>query len=391
MKKLAILSLGIILLSCGEPGQRHVVQYKVLPVVLNETNLFNGNIVRAFLKNEEKEIAESNELFLMGVNSYRNEEDLDSAKYYFLNSIYKYPTSNAYFELGNISFDQQKFDDAEMAYSMAEMLDFKPVSKILYNRACMYAKQEQYEKSAKYVEYAIQAGYKNIEHIEKDPDLQDLREERQWLLSSAIKRGLEGVGNAENLYWLQFKSQFPVVKYPTTLKSTIPYEEMEGLEFISYDYEKYIAEMRDEAFSREVSKGFYYAYNVYETDKFVALVYMVRDEFMGDYAPLLYRVATFSQEGKLIDKKVIAGSEEYNGDIRVATIKDGGVIDVQIVKPIFEKDSEGKDDYYGLFETPMSDSKLLGNEVYTILPNGKINVEVTSDLTAEELVESEDI
>lgn len=378
MKKsiLLLFTLAWLVQSCGEPGIKTITEVKILPVILDDINMFNSNVVQAALKNEDKHIEESRNLFLKGVDAYRNKNNKDSAQIYFTASIKLHPTPNAYFELGNVAMDKKEFEQAEKSYDVAEALDFKPFSKVLYNKACMYSLQEDSKLAAQYLEYAIQAGYKNIEHLNKDSDLAYLREDSPWSMKEAIKRGLEGAGDAENLFWLQFKGQFASITYPKKLESVIPYDEMEGIEMISYDYENYIAEMRDEAFSREVSKAFYYYCQAYETEDYVALVYVVREEFLGDYAPLLYRMATFTHKGKLIDKKVIAGSEIIDGPMKVATLKADKTIDVQVVNPIFEE-PENK---YGLYESPLIDTELIGTEKYKVSKTGKI-----------ELIQSEDI
>lgn len=126
--------------------------------------------------------------------------------------------------------------------------------------------------------------------------------------------------------------------------------------------------MRDEQFSREVSKGFYYFGQPYETKEYVALVYIVKDEFLGDDAPLLYRIATFTHEGRLIDKQVIGGRELFESDIYEATMKKGGVIDVVVKKPIYEKDPEED----GYWDNPIKEMKQIGTRKFTIRNNGII-------------------
>lgn len=367
MQKLIYFIPCALFLACGDPATTETeVKEERIDLVLNENDLFASNKIMAFLENTTKFIDEANSYFLKGVDSYRNKKNLDSAQYYFRQSLLKEPSAKAYFELGNVYYDRKQWDKVEMAYGMAEKLDYQPFSKILYNKACMYSLRGDDELSGQYLEYALQAGYINMDHINKDADLANLRE--TYNFKRAIEKGLRGMSDAENLYWLQFKKQFTKVEVPTKLKNVMSRKELDQLQFISYDYEKYVSEMRDEQFSREVSKGFYYFGQSYETKEYVALVYIVKDEFLGDDAPLLYRIATFTHEGRLIDKQVIGGRELFESDIFEATMKKGGVIDVVVKRPIYEKDPVEE----GYWDNPIKEMKQIGTRKFTIRNNGII-------------------
>lgn len=370
MKKLIVVSFcGLaVLVSCGDPAEQITTKIKEerIPVEITEGDLFKGNKILAYLDNETKFLKEANELFLQGLNAYRNQSDLDSANYYLRQSILKEPTPRAYFELGNVSLDKKDYNTALKAYGVAEQLDYQPVSKILYNKACLYSLKGEQEMAGQYLEYALQAGYNNVDHINKDTDLEDLRETHYF--NKAVEKGLRGMSNADNLFWLQFKKQFAKPDLPLKMESVMDRAELEELKYISYDYEKYIAEMRDEEFSREVSKGFYYCAQPYETDNFVAIVYIVKDEFMGEFAPLTYRMATFTHEGKLIDKKDLGGRETLDDPLKEATIQKNMTIDVVLKEPEYEKDPWD----HGYYDNPMIGSKTIGKKKYKVESNGKI-------------------
>ena len=369
LKFISIVTLGVIVLvSCGDPApeSKTNIETKLRPIEISEDDIFSGNKILAFLKNEEKFIKESNNFFLKGLNSFRNEKNLDSADYYLRQSILKEPTAKAYFELGNVYMDKKKYDQALLSFGLAEQLDYEPFSKILYNKACLYSLQEETELAGKYLEYSIQAGYNNLDHINKDSDLEELR--NTYYFKQAVKKGMRGMSDAENLFWLQFKKQFSKTQFPVALKSNIEWEELEQLGTISYEYEKYISEMRDEEFSREVSKMFYHYIQPYETDNYVAVVYIVRDEYMGDLAPLTYRLATFTHEGKLIDKKEVSGRTSLGQEIKEAKLLKGGVIEVSRYEPIYKKDA----DEYGYYDNPIVKKNLIDKKTITISKTGKI-------------------
>lgn len=369
LKHCSVVLLSILLFtSCGDPAPESKVdvQTKLKPIEISEDDIFSGNKILAFLKNEEKFIKESNNLFLKGLNAFRNEKNLDSADYYLRQSILKEPTAKAYFELGNVYMDKKKYEKALISFGLAEQLNYEPFSKILYNKACLYSLQEETELAGKYLEYSLQAGYTNLDHINKDKDLEELRNTHYF--KQAIKKGMRGMSDAENLFWMQFKKQFSKTQFPVALKANIDWEELEQLGTISYEYEKYISEMRDEEFSREVSKMFYHYLQPYETDNYVALVYIVRDEYMGELAPLTYRLATFTHDGKLIDKKEISGRTSLGVEIKEAKLYKGGVIEVSRYEPVYEKNT----DEHGYYDNPIVKKNFIDKKTITISKTGKI-------------------
>ena len=374
MKLVFFVSLLLLMASCGEPTEviNTINKQKRIDIELAESDLFETTKIFAFLENEVKFIEEANKLYLNGVDAFKNKKNLDSADYYLRQSILKEPSGKAYYELGNVFMDQKKYDEALNAYDLAENLDFQPISKILYNKSCLYSLQENVEMSGQYLEYALQAGYNNLDHIDKDEDLAELRKSR--LFKPAIEKGVRGMSNSKNLFWLQFKKLFPKYPFPHTIESQLDEKIMAEKQYISYDFEKYISEMRDEKYSREVSKGFYHYAQMYETDKYVAVVYIVKEEFMGDAAPLLYRMATFTHEGKLIDKKRIGGKEYLSDDLWSTTFNKDKTIDISILKPTYEKDPDDE----GYYENKIVSTEEVGQLKYKVDGSGMI-IKISGD------------
>ena len=364
----SIIALALFV-GCGDPGSDiNKTIEKRLPVELAETDIFNFGQIFAYLQNDEKKLDEANSLFMKGLNAFKNKHNLDSADYYLRQSILKEPSGKAYFELGNVYLDKKSYDDALLAYTLAEQLDYQPLSKILYNKSCIYSLQKKTELSGKYLEFALQAGYNNIDHLNKDSDLKELRASVHF--KEAVKNGTRGMSDADNLIWLQFKKMFS--KFPVPHKAQVVMDEknLANLQYISYEYEKYIAEMRDGKFSREVSKGFYHYAQLYENDKYVALVYVVKDEFLGEYSPLTYRLVTFTHDGKLIDKKDMGGRELLSDPIKQATFGKDGVIKIDVLKPTYTKDPEEE----GYYDNKILSYTKVGSMEYVIDDNGKIKL-----------------
>ncbi len=382
MKNLALFAatISLVFASCGDINKLPAkVQKERQDVVLTENDIYKGNLVAAFLENDKKFIKESNTLFLRGVDSYRNNKKLDSAVVYFTNSIIKEPSSKAYFELGNVYMDQKNYDEALNAYEMAEQLGYQPFSKVLYNKACIYSLQKNTDLSAQYLEYALQAGYTNVAHMQSDSDLENLRS-NTYTFQRAVDKGLRGVSNADNLFWLQFTKLFPALGKPIKLKMQLSQEESQALDYISYDYEKYISEMRDAKFARDVTSSYLYYANAYETEKFVALVYIVKDEWMGDAAPIRYKMATFTHEGKLIDKRIVAGNSDsdLDGVYLQSTLNKDLTITGDLVEPQYQKDP----DEHGYYDNKILSFKKVGTQNFRITKAGKIVEEEVTLLTS---------
>lgn len=360
-------SLALFFAACGTNPNPNGNRYSNIRVdELTENDMFTYVKVKSYLEQQQSK-ADKDHSFLKGIDAFKNKKDLDSAEYYLTSSILLSPTSLAYYELGNVSMDQKNYKKAIYAYEMAERLGYEPFSKVLYNIACAHSLEGDAELAGQYLEYAIQAGYSNIDNINEDEDLAYLRENR-YLFNTHLNQGLKGLSNAENLFWLQFKRKFNKTPFPLKLDENLDLLLLNDETRISYDFEKYIAEMRDEKFSREVSKGFYYLADIKETSGYTVLVYVIKEEFYGDEAPLTFRLATFTNEGKLIDKKEIAGRSDFSKPLKSAVIKSDMSIVITSYETEFEKDPEEE----GYHDNAVSKKTKIGEESYTIDSKGKI-------------------
>lgn len=374
---LSVLLLG----ACGNPGKPISSEPKAnlteeeQQMQLTREDLFAGDKIRLYLKKDTLQGTESNKLFLTALDAYKNKKKTDEAAEGFIQSILRFPTAKAYYELGNVYMDQKKYSDALLAYRMAENLNYEPFSKLMYNIACVYSRLEEGQQSADYLEYAVQAGYLNVDNIEKDADLSYLRNEYSYQYRAQLRRALNGVSDADKIYYLQFKKRFPIVKLPLNIKETISKTHFDMENGITYDFEKYIPEMRDEKFSREVSKGFYYYAKLAETADYTALIYIIREEFLGEQAPLTYKLVTFDKEGKIIDQLVIAGRENLNEELRTCSINSCMEITVDLYETKYEKDPETE----GYYDNPITSKSKVGTEYFKINAKGNI---VETDRTA---------
>lgn len=368
------IALFFLLQSCGnhDSAKGETSKTKLTEeeqkIVLTENDLYDGEKIRLYLLKDTLNAAASNQLFLKGLDLFKNKKKPTEAIPLFVTSILRYPTAKAYYELANAKMNIGYHHDALDAYDMAEKLNYEPFAKVLYNKACALSNMEEYELSARYLEYAVEAGYANIDNIYKDPDLKKLRDERGYLFTEHLNTALAGLSNVENIFWLQYKKHFTQGKLPMSFNNLVSETRFDMENAISYDYERFVPQMRDDKFSREVSKGFYYFAQIKETAEYVAVVYLIRDEFMGDAAPLSYVLVTYSPTGKIIDQTLIAGRNDYADVLRLATINKDLTISIELMETEFEKDVEEE----GYYDNPIKSKTKVGEELFRIDEHGKL-------------------
>jgi tetratricopeptide (TPR) repeat protein len=95
-------------------------------------------------------------------------------------AIDKYINAEVYYEYANVLSSARRFQDAVKAYEISLKLEYKRPELVLYNIACSYSLLSDEENTYKYLEKAIQKGYKAFEYMEKDPDLKYVREKNEW-------------------------------------------------------------------------------------------------------------------------------------------------------------------------------------------------------------------
>ncbi len=334
-KNIVFLLFLSLLVSCGEPT-KELSSDKLNKVgKLTNDDLFNGIKIDRFLTENKNQPIESNQLFLQAVDFYRNKKLFGQAEEKFTQSILEFPTGNTYFELGNLYLDTKQFDKSIKAYQLAEQLDFQPVSSILYNLACVYSKLHKEELAAKYLESALIAGYSNIDNIKKDKDLAYFRD--SYYFERCYQRGLLGIGDPDKLMWQQYVQQFPVSKLPLNLDPFISESVYNKDNTISYEFEKYVSEMRSARFSRDTGKEFYFLAKIFSNENYTALVYLIRDYYTGC---AVYKLATYDRTGKLIDKREIGGRTLIDSPMKTALIDSKNSVHIKKYAVKYEKEFE---------------------------------------------------
>lgn len=363
MKRTAPLILFLLLLfcSCSDP----TLPAPAAAQAFGSHRVFDREAVLRYTADFPEEPEAAGQLFLEAIHQYRNEKDLRKAKKLFLQSLAYYPTSRAYYELGNVCMDREQYEEAISAYGLAETLGYRHQSKLLYHMACAYSQLHKPDTARRYLEFAIEAGYSNRKQIASDPDLVPVRTSNEHLFEKVYADALSGSSDPGIMLWQMFRREFHAATFPLVLNEQT-HALFKNAPSISYDFERFIAEMRNVRFSREVDKEFYPIAQVESNDRYTALVYAAVESVMGDDAPTGYLLVSFDGRGNLIDKMHVGGQTEFGGLSKAATIQSNLHFEVRTFKAIYEKDPEQE----GYDNNRIVDHELIADKYYRILENG---------------------
>ncbi|HEY8915683.1 MAG TPA: hypothetical protein VIM87_04565 [Chitinophaga sp.] len=334
MRYLSLLLLSAGLAACHQTATHTAANNGAIHLQLS--SLYNPDTVKLVLKESAVKHKEADKIFLQAIDTYRNKKNPAGSITLFKSSILLQPQAKAYYELGNALLDNNEPLEATSAYTIAEQLDYTPLHKVLYNQACAYSRLEQNEKAKYYLVSAIEFGYSNLKNILNDPDLKNLREDYKWDFRHTVISAFGGATDPEKLQWNLFCREFEVLDLPIVLDKEYALTLRDH--YISYDFERYIPEMRDEKFSREVGNEFYHVGLVKSTDSVRTIIYASREELGDSEADPLYYICSYTNNGKLIQKMLIGGREKLEEPYRVPTIKANGDVQVTSFKMVYEKD-----------------------------------------------------
>lgn len=370
MRYVLLLAAGISLFACNAPTNKTNTETSTdqpgKSAGLTAQQIYEKDLIIKWVKSNKGKNKVSDKYFLEGVDMYRNKRNPESAVELFKKSIMEQPQARAYFELGNALAEVNNLPDAALAYQLAEVLDYKPTSKVLYNLACVYSRAKDYESARYYLVSAIEFGYSNVKNIYADKDLAYIREEKGEF-NSLVTSALSGATDPSKLQWNMFWHEFKPVSYPLVLNDAYGQQLKDGPDYISYEYERFVAEMRDnERFSREVGYEFYHVGLAKSTDSIKTLIYAVHNVMNGYAHPLDYYIVSFDDHGKLIDKLEIGGQKKLSDPFRVPTLTENGDIEIGLFTKVYQKDPE-KVGYDG---NEVVENKFLDKEYYAVTADG---------------------
>ena len=348
---------------------------KTAPVYqLDNASIYKFDSVVAYLSQLKVSQEDTGkQLFLEAIDLLKNKKDAQGSIVLFEKSLRFYPTNKSFYELGNALLEANKDSMAYYAFDMAEKLNYNPLSYVLYKKACALAASagendyDQQQKAMNYLKNAIENGFTDRQKIYGEPKLAILRTNQN--LDNVYNEAMSGNGDPATILWDGFSTSFKQCSFPLTINMESMKQIKQPLA-IGYDYEKFVSEMRDYKFSREVGNEFFYYAKVAATPVYETVIYGSRSYETGEnmpYTPTQFYIASYDKKGKLIDKTILAGQEAYDQPFNVAALQANLNFEVKTYKNTWEKPLTAE----GFANNSIVKSDLVNTTNYKISPDGK--------------------
>jgi hypothetical protein len=354
-----LLSLTVVaFFSCAENKQPRTITY------LQKDAIFNKDSLRNFLSTVSPAQSDSSKaVFLKGIGLLKNAKQAEAAIETLLQSLQIYPSANTFYELGNAYLQTNNWPQALQSFEMAESMDYSPLGSVLFQQASCYAEMDSAAKMYDYLKYAVQTGFVDRTRIFNNPHFAKYMQDGYML--TVYNEAMSGNGNPEEILWAGYTQDFRQAKFPYKIDSG-SFRRMGEPKIISYEYEKFVPEMRDNKFSRDVGNEFFYVAKVLQTELCNVVLYGCRS-YEGSGAPVYYILASFDSKGKLVDKMVVGGAKNFDDNYKEFTAQTNNRFQVQEYKNAYEKST----DEFGYENNKVVSRSFLGTRQYAIDANGK--------------------
>lgn len=365
MKPLSFLPLACVILvsSCHSLSGNSLLFH-------SETSLYSIDTVRMAMdggdeKAAQRKLEEAAELFKKGSDTVKSIA-------LFKSSILLKPTAKAYFDLAGALLSTRRYAEALNALSIAEKLGYTPRANLMFRYAYAYANTDNGQaaganssQAIHYAELAIQMGYAHPrQFLQKElfpilADNHDFEEVYPRVISGGAGR------DPEKGLWDAYASQFSELPLPLVIDFKWMKRRVLN-DLISFQYEKFIPEMREAKFSRGGGDDYYYVGLVRKTADFVALLYCANS---GEdvSARATFNLVTYDPQGRIIDKMVVAGRKDYNDNFRIFSIRPNLQFRIQEFKDVYKDAPEAA----GYDSSNISRQDALQPEDYRISDKGK--------------------
>ncbi len=366
-------ALTAFLAGCSETTLNFVA--RVEPLKLYETDIYNAKKVADVIFDAEEQNTDSlkqnsRQLFLKGIDAFKNKHKTNEAVSLFKKSILYYPDAKTYYELGNALLESGKFDDdfkeAMRSYHVAEELNFQPKSALCYKMACASNRMKDPDVNtvAYYLLSAFDAGFSDTLKLKSDKYLSGFINSPSYkdvLIGLIIKK----MKDAHEDLFTVFKKIFPPLPEDFEIKPDMV-DMRDYKQSISYDFSKFVPEMQNSSFGREVSHEFMYVGRLPETENYCAVLY-TSVSYFGEYMqPVFTKLVTYKPDGQILSSLVVAGqfSAEH---IKSCRIKNNE-ISIEEYKRVWEQPI----DKVAFEDNRIKNYELLAKAVYRIDDSGKI-------------------
>lgn len=331
-----------------------------VPLSLN--SLYSPDSVRMALYEGDGQAAEKK--MAEAIDRFKKQKDTAGSVPLFKAAILLKPTARGYYELSGALLMNHQYPEAIQALRIAERLGYSPLANVMFRYSYSYAgmmdsqmpqlDSHVTDSALQYMELALQMGYSRPRDF--------LRKEIFPLLTAnyrfqrvynAAFSGMEGRDPQKSL-WESYYTQYPETNLPLIINgSWIRTHQLENQ--ISFEFEKFVPEMRDHRFEREGGTVYYYIALIKKDPAWFAVLYGAQDESEESYeqhadstmantpavqaiTPMFYLV-TYDLKGKLIDKMAVAGRNDLTQPFKAFAIQSSMHFQVQDFTDDFKSDS----------------------------------------------------
>ena len=381
MKYTVILFVTLTFFACNSNDKPKNASVTVT-THLNENTLYNTDSIKAAItsvNNASQSAAKKK--FLEAIDLYKNKKQVAQSIDAFKASLFISPSEKTYFELGAALSENKNYEEALKALQIAEQMDYSPLANILYKKSVIYASMPNsplctdgytkiYDSMAVHLmEVALQTGYSKPADYLHEKAFDSLRFNNDWHFKNVYQTAMSGNKDPEKLAWDSYKDEFKELSLPLTINTVWIYQQNYE-NAIAYDYEKFVPEMRNGKFSREVENEYFYVGKIKEGPIYTALLYAGKNMWLIDgrgYSPVYFYMVTYSPQGKIIDKMQVGGQKAFTDNFKNLFVKENLTMEVKEFKNIYEKDP-AKDGYEN---NKVTKSELLTTSYYHINAKGK--------------------
>jgi|GEM_PF-1252474 len=303
-----LVIIGLTSMTCGEntPVEEANISSTDLPLAKeNIYNPFRIRKARDFVSDKHKAIAK--EKFEDGKIAI-SEGNIEAAIDLFILSLQYHPRSETYFYIGNIQLELKQHEEAINAYKMAKFIGYQPSKYLFYNMACAYAMDDSdldgKRRAINYLRMATQNGYIQKDSLLTDKRLKNIRHTYEF-----NKIFLQTFGQNDDEIYIKFDlftHLFPRIKSPIRIgpddlgkrfnkrrRLNDPLTSFIGREEYIPDEEHYIAIAM-----------------LKKTTNFVAVLYLAYPVNPQNRRYKHFEIATYTWQGKNIDKIRFADSSD---------------------------------------------------------------------------------
>jgi len=342
----------------------------------------------------------SSKLFLQGVDLYKNKKKPDSAVAVFKQSLLVFPQVDTYYEIADALMAMQAdakgndkkaiLREALEAYNVAAYLHYKPASFLYYNMACaenllgdddsargVEKISMHLNRAASDLRNAFMNGFNDTAMMQADTRINSIMKTDAYKQMIAELNAQKKPDSKPETVFDLYKDLYPTIQQPFA----ITLDKIEMTEYktdISFEFAKFIPEMENTSFGRDVSHDYYVVGKLAETPLYTAVIF-TSTELTGDggydIEPVYTKLVTYTPEGNIIDSRLISCrcTEDKAKTVKI----ENNIITSEEYKTVWKYSSQEMDSIINLDgstypQNKVVRSELLGKEVYKLTDIGKI-------------------